>query len=76
MYVSIINAETSNHMIHEKEAAKCEGIFGTANTTTPFRPFTNHEPSFFERYRSFSCAKTESGVVVLSSCGECCCGDT
>lgn len=32
MYVSIINAETSNHMIHEKEAAKCEGIFGTANS--------------------------------------------
>ena len=32
MYVSIINGETSNHMIHEKEAAKCEGIFGTANS--------------------------------------------
>jgi hypothetical protein len=32
MYVSIINGETSNHMIHEKEAAKCEGIFGMANS--------------------------------------------
>lgn len=32
MYVSIINGETSNHMIHEKEAAKCEGIFGMDNS--------------------------------------------
>jgi len=32
MYVSIINGETSNHMIHEKEAAKCQAIFRMANS--------------------------------------------
>ena len=32
MYVSIISGETSNHMIHEKEAAKCEDIFGMDNS--------------------------------------------
>jgi len=40
MYVSIINAETSNHMIHEKEAAKCEGIFGTANSAVILEIFS------------------------------------
>jgi len=38
--VSIINAETSNHMIHEKEAAKCEGIFGTANSAVILEIFS------------------------------------
>jgi len=42
MYVSIINGETSNHMIHEKEAAKCEGIFGMANSAIINGETSNH----------------------------------
>lgn len=37
MYVSIISGETSYHMIHEKEAVKCEGIFGMDNSAVILR---------------------------------------
>ena len=35
------------------------------NTTTLFRLFAKHKPSFFEHYRRFSLTKQESSVVVL-----------
>jgi len=51
MYVSIINGETSNHMIHEKEAAKCEGIFGMANSAVILKK--KNAPHFWPKIKLF-----------------------